>query len=379
MKIMNSKKAIRTIAITSNTSWYLYNFRKNTIISLINTGFDVYTISPLDDYSEKLVNLGAKHINIKIDSASKNPFIDLYTLISFYKICNQFKFDVVLNFTPKNNIYGTLAAKLNKIKVINNIAGLGTLFINDNLSSKLARNLYRYSQKYANKIFFQNNDDLTLFLERNYVKESQIDRLPGSGVDLSRFTLSLSENKEKLRFILIARMLYEKGITFYIDAARILKEKYDNKVEFCLLGFVGINNPSAITNEQMNNWVSEGIINYLGTSDTVEQEIAKADCIVLPSFYREGVPKTLLEAGAMGKPIITTDNVGCRETVTHGLNGYLCQPKSVSSLVDAIDTFIKLPYEKKLEMGKNSRKKIETEFDEKIVINKYLDALKEIL
>ncbi|QPB81335.1 glycosyltransferase family 1 protein [Proteus sp. GOKU] len=375
---MNNKKTIRTIAITSNTSWYLYNFRKNTIISLINTGFDVYTISPFDDYSEKLVNLGAKHINIKIDSASKNPFIDLYTLISFYKICNQFKFDVILNFTPKNNIYGTLAAKLNKIKVINNIAGLGTLFINDNISSKLARNLYRYSQKYANKIFFQNNDDLTLFLERNYVKKSQIDRLPGSGVDLSRFTLSLSENKEKLRFILIARMLYEKGITFYIDAARILKKKYDNKVEFCLLGFVGVNNPSAITHEQMNNWVSEGIINYLGTSDTVEQEIAKADCIVLPSFYREGVPKTLLEAGAMGKPIITTDNVGCRETVTHGFNGYLCQPKSVSSLVDAIDTFIKLPYENKLKMGENSRKKIETEFDEKIVINKYLDALKEI-
>ncbi|MBG2875362.1 glycosyltransferase family 4 protein [Proteus alimentorum] len=367
------------IAITANTSWYLYNFRKNTIISLIENGFEVYTISPFDEYSKKLENLGTKHVNIKIDSASKNPFIDLYTLISFYRIFNKFKFNAILNFTPKNNIYATLAAKFNQIETINNIAGLGTLFVNDNISSKLARNLYRYSQKYANKIFFQNNDDLTLFLEKNYVKTSQIDRLPGSGVDLSRFTLSLSKNKEKLRFLLIARMLYEKGITFYVDAARILKEKHGNNVEFCLLGFVGVNNPSAITHEQMNSWISEGIINYLGTTDSVEYEIAKADCIVLPSFYREGVPKTLLEAGAMGKPIITTDNVGCRETVTHGLNGYLCQPKSVSSLVDAIDTFINLPYEKKLEMGKNSRKKIESEFDEQIVIKKYLDALKEIL
>ncbi|HIH6050130.1 TPA: glycosyltransferase, partial [Proteus mirabilis] len=183
----------------------------------------------------------------------------------------------------------------------------------------------------------------------------------------------------KFRFLLVARMLYEKGITFYVEAARILKERYGDKVEFCLLGFVGVNNPSAITHKQMNNWVAEGIINYLGTSDTVEHELAQADCIVLPSFYREGVPKTLLEAGAMGKPIITTDNVGCRETVTHGFNGYICQPKSVSSLVDAMDRFINLPYEKKLKMGKNSRQKIETEFDERIVIKKYLDALKEIM
>ncbi|MBG3081396.1 glycosyltransferase family 4 protein [Proteus mirabilis] len=370
---------MKKIAITSNTSWYLYNFRRNTITSLINAGFKVYTISPFDEYSEKLVNLGTNHININIDSASKNPLVDLYTLISFYKIFNKFKFDAILNFTPKNNIYGTLAAKLNRIKTINNIAGLGTLFISNNISSRLARNLYRYSQKYANKIFFQNNDDLTLFLEKNYVKKSQIDRLPGSGVDLSRFTLSLSENKSQLRFLLIARMLYEKGITFYVDAARILKEKYGDRVEFCLLGFVGVNNPSAITQEQMNNWISEGFINYLGTSDFVEYEIAQADCIVLPSFYREGVPKTLLEAGAMGKPIITTDNVGCRETVNHGFNGYLCQPKSVSSLVHSLDLFINLPYEDKLEMGKNSRKKIESEFDEQIVIKKYLDALKEIL
>ncbi|WP_373370089.1 glycosyltransferase family 4 protein [Proteus mirabilis] len=372
---MNNKK----IAITSNTSWYLYNFRKNTIISLIEAGFKVYTVSPVDNYSKKLKELGAEHINIKIDSASKNPLIDLYTLISFYKIFKQLRCNAVLNFTPKNNIYGTLAAKLNKIKVINNIAGLGTLFVNDTISCKLARNLYRYSQKYADKIFFQNNDDLSLFLEKKYVDKVQVDRLPGSGVDLSRFTLSLSEYKHKFRFLLVARMLYEKGITFYVEAARILKERYGDKVEFCLLGFVGVNNPSAITHKQMNNWVAEGIINYLGTSDTVENELAQADCIVLPSFYREGVPKTLLEAGAMGKPIITTDNVGCRETVTHGFNGYICQPKSVSSLVDAMDRFINLPYEKKLKMGKNSRQKIETEFDERIVIKKYLDALKEIM
>lgn len=369
---------MKTIAISANTSWYLYNFRKNTIISLLNTNYTVIIIAPRDKYSPLLENLGVKFIHIDIFQKSTNPFHDLKTIFQFYKIYSTNKIDAVLNFTPKNNIYSTFIASKKNIKVINNIAGLGLLFVNESLLSKLVKLLYKYSLKHASKTFFQNQDDRNIFIKYNLIQENNTERLPGSGVDLSRFKLSLSEDKNKLRFILIARMLYEKGITFYVDAARILKEKYGNKVEFCLLGFVGVNNPSAITHEQINNWVSEGVINYLGTSDTVECEIAKADCIVLPSFYREGVPKTLLEAGAMGKPIITTDNVGCRETVTHGLNGYLCQPKSVSSLVNAIDTFIKLPYEKKLEMGKNSRKKIESEFDEEIVIKKYLDALKEI-
>lgn len=367
------------IVISANTCWYLYNFRKNTIKKLLALGNNILIIAPKDDYTNRLIDLGCSFHNIYIDKNKKNPLKDTITIFSFFWIYKNKNIKLILNFTPKINIYSTLAAKVFNIPCINNIAGLGSQFIGKSITQKILGQLYKFSQKYAYLVFFQNNDDLTLFLERNYIKKSQAARLPGSGVDLSRFKLSLSENKNKLRFLLIARMLYEKGITFYVDAARILKRKYGDKVEFCLLGFIGVNNPSAITQKQMNNWVSEGIINYLGTSDTVEDEIIKADCIILPSFYREGVPKTLLEAGAMGKPIITTDNVGCRETVNHGFNGYICQPKSVPSLVDAIDNFIKLPYEDKLEMGINSRKKIESEFDEQIVIHKYLDALKEIL
>ncbi|MBI6528370.1 glycosyltransferase family 4 protein [Proteus vulgaris] len=367
------------VIFSANTSWYLYNFRKNTITTLISLGYNVLIIAPEDSYTIKLKDLGCDFYNLYIDTNGKNPFNDIKTVFSFINFYRNKKITAIFNFTPKINIYSTLAAKLFNIPCINNIAGLGSQFIKKSLTRLFLEFLYKYSQRKVKKIFFQNKDDLIYFLKKNLVNTSQIDLLPGSGVDLSRFKLSQLENKNKLRFILIARMLYEKGITFYADAARILKKKYGDKVEFCLLGFIGVNNPSAITQKQMDSWVSEGIINYLGTSDTVEYEIAQADCIVLPSFYREGVPKTLLEAGAMGKPIITTDNVGCRETVTHGLNGYLCQPKSVSSLVDAIDTFIKLPYENKLEMGKNSRKKIEYEFDEQIVIKKYLDALKEIL
>ncbi len=196
---------------------------------------------------------------------------------------------------------------------------------------------------------------------------------------MSRFTLQPAADDGVVRFLLIARMLYDKGIGHYVEAARALKAKYGDGVEFQLLGYVGVNNPSAVTEAEMKAWVDEGIVNYLGVSDHVEQDIAKVDCMVLPSFYREGVPKSLLEAGAMGKPIVTTDNVGCRETVDDGVNGYLCELRSTESLIEKLELMIQMTHEQRLEMGRQSRLKIEREFDEQIVINKYLDAVKECL
>ncbi|WP_279485849.1 glycosyltransferase family 4 protein [Aeromonas veronii] len=367
------------VALSSNTSWYLYNFRRNTIISLIESGYEVYAICPYDDFSSKLEALGACFVNVDIEQSGTNPFKDLQTLFSFRKIFLKYDIDIVLNFTPKNNIYSTLAAKTCGAKVINNIAGLGTLFINENIVSKIARLLYKISQRYADKIFFQNEEDRELFLMHRMAKSDITERLPGSGVDLSRFTVQPALNDGVTRFLLIARMLYDKGVQHYVDAARILNKKYGNKVEFSLLGFLDVQNPSAVTKDQMCSWVNEGIINYLGVSDNVEAEIAKVDCVVLPSFYREGVPKSLLEAGAMGKPIVTTDNVGCKETVEHGFNGYLCEPRSTASLVSCLEIIINMEYHERLEMGKKSRFKIAREFDERIVIDKYLDSIQSIL
>lgn len=367
------------IAITSNTSWYLYNFRKNTILSLINKGYQVVAIAPKDEYSRKLSELGCEFIHIDIDQGGTNPIKDIKTFISFFKIYSKVKPSVVLNFTPKNNIYSTLASKLCKAKVINNIAGLGMVFINESITAKLARFLYKVSQCKADKVFFQNEDDRKLFLDNKLADVSITDRLPGSGVDLTRFTLQPADDDGVIRFLLIARMLYDKGIGHYVDAARTLKAKYGDGVEFQLLGFVGVNNPSAVTESEMQAWVDKGIVNYLGVSDCVEEDIAKVDCMVLPSFYREGVPKSLLEAGAMGKPIITTDNVGCRETVDDGINGYLCELRSTESLAEKLELMIQMTHEQRLEMGRQSRLKIEREFDEQLVINKYLNAVKECL
>ena len=368
-----------TIAITANTSWYLFNFRKNTIISLIEQGYKVIAIAPKDEYSKKLSDLGCQYIHIDIDQGGTNPIRDLKTLFDFHRIHSKYNIDVVLNFTPKNNIYSTLAASFNSVKAINNIAGLGILFINESMTSKIARSLYKISQSKASKLFFQNEDDRKLFLDKKITKTVDTDRLPGSGVDLSRFVVSPAPDDGTVRFLLIARMLYDKGIGQYVEAARELKTKHGNNVELCLLGFLDVNNPSAVSNQDMQSWVDEGIVNYLGTSDNVEQEIAKVDCMVLPSYYREGVPKSLLEAGAMGKPIVTTDNVGCRETVDDGINGFLCEPRSSKNLIEKLELIISMTHSERLTMGDKSRIKIEHEFDERIVINKYLDAIKQCL
>ena len=370
---MSGNKGI-TVVITANTSWYLYNFRKNTILALIAEGNKVCAVAPEDTYSKKLEDLGCKFIAINIDSGGTNPLKDLSTFYNFYKIYRNQEVDVVLNFTPKNNIYSTLAAKSADVKTINNIAGLGTLFISESIASKIARFLYKYSQSKADFIFFQNEDDRALFKRHNIAQNVASDRLPGSGADLSRFKVSPAPDDGVVRFLLIARMLFDKGIGQYVEAARVLKSKYGNSVEFRLLGFLDVDNPSAVSKAQMNAWVDEGVVNYLGTSDFVEAEIAQVDCMVLPSYYREGVPKSLLEAGAMGKPIVTTDNVGCRETVEDGYNGFICAPRSDKSLVVALNKIIIMSHEERLKFGEQSRLKIEREFDERIVINKYLKA-----
>ncbi|MFS1977256.1 glycosyltransferase family 4 protein [Vibrio splendidus] len=370
---------MKTIVITSNTSWYLYNFRKNTILELLDTGYRVVAIAPKDDYAKKLQVLGAEYYHVDVDQGGTNPFKDIMTFFSFAKLYRQTRPAVVLNFTPKNNIYSTLAANLFGAKAINNIAGLGMVFIDENLTSKLARFLYKISQPKAHTIFFQNEDDRALFAKHRLAPLDITDRVPGSGADLSRFAVTPSQDDGVVRFLLIARMLYDKGIGHYVEAARELKAKYGSTVEFRLLGFLDVNNPSAVSKQDMQSWVDEGIVDYLGTSDSVEQEIAQVDCMVLPSYYREGVPKSLLEACAMGKPIVTTDNVGCRETVDDGINGFLCEPRSTANLVEKLELMITHSHEQRLQMGLESRIKVESEFDEKIVINKYLEAVKSAL
>jgi len=369
---------MKKIVISSNTAWSIYNFRLNLIRILKEEGYEIIIVAPYDECAKKLKG-EFEYYDIFINNKGTNPFEDIKTFMQYCKLYKKLKPDIVLNFTIKPNIYGTLACGLLNIKTINNITGLGTLFINQNLVTKIVKYLYKISQKKAAKIFFQNKDDFYLFINEKLVDKNKCDILPGSGVDVKKFKPIEVKKKDNIfRFLLIARMLWDKGVGEYVEAAKIIKQKYQN-VEFQLLGPIGVDNPKAISKDQIDKWVKEGIVNYLGVTDDVREYIARADCIVLPSYYREGIPRTLLEAASMEKPIITTNSVGCKEVVDDGINGFLCRVKDVRDLADKMEKMMNLDEEERKKMGKRGRKKVLRKFDEKIIIERYLSVIRSML
>jgi glycosyltransferase involved in cell wall biosynthesis len=366
----------KRVALVVNSSWNIFNFRLNLIRGIQAQGYEVILIAPYDKYSE-ILKKEFKYFNIKINNKGTNPIEDIRTFMEFYTIYKLTKPDLVLHFTIKPNIYGSLACRLLGIKTINNIAGLGTLFIKDNLMTSFAKLLYKFSQEKVDKVFFQNKDDYKMFIINRLVKQAKSSILPGSGVDVSRFKPIEYHKKDNIfRFLLVGRMLWDKGVGEYIEAIKIIKTKYDN-VEFQLLGFLDVDNRASISKKQMNKWVDDDLVNYLGISDDVKKEISKVDCIVLPSFYREGTPKSLLEGASMAKPIITTDNVGCRDVVDDGVNGYLCKIKDSKDLAKKMQMMLNLSKSELKKMGENGRNKMIMEFNERIVIDNYLDVLTE--
>lgn len=363
----------KKVVIALNTAWNLVNFRAGLILALVKAGYDVVAVAPVDDYAARLDSLGCRFAPLPMDNKGTHPGRDLLLLWRFFWLLRRERPAVFLGYTVKPNVYGSLAAQLLGIPVVNNIAGLGAVFIKGGWLARFVRGLYRLALSRSAKVFFQNDDDLRLFVEGGLVRAVQTDRVPGSGVDLSRFAPQPMPDKRRIRFLLIARLLWDKGIGEYVEAARILKRRGVN-AEFCVLGFLDVQNPTAVSRTQMDGWVTEGLVNYLGVADDVRPFIAESDCVVLPS-YREGTPRTLLEAAAMGRPIVTTDAVGCREVVDDGVNGFLCRLRDAIDLAEKLEQLVKLTPEARHEMGRKGREKIEREFDEKIVIAKYLAAI----
>src|SRR5690606_19567148 len=272
---------------------------------------------------------------------------------------------------------GTLAARILGIQAINNVAGLGTAFLANGWLARTAKFLYRIALSRSSRVFFQNSTDTALFVDSHIVRPEQTQVLPGSGVNLNRFSPSVYQSRnvsETPVFILIARILWDKGIREYVEAAKLVKRKFP-QARFQLLGFLDDENRSAVPRETVEGWVQEGIIDYLGQTDDVRPHMAAASCVVLPSYYPEGTPRSLLEAAAMGKPIITTDTPGCRDVVNDGENGLICRARDAADLADAMLHFIEVPSALRVSMGKKSRLKAEREFDEKLVIGAYIDAI----
>jgi glycosyltransferase involved in cell wall biosynthesis len=368
-----------TIAIGYNTCHYAVLLRSNLIKSLIEAGYFVYVLAPADNYVGQLQGLGAKHVDIPM-SMNTNPITDVVLFSRFVDALRKIRPAVYLGYTIKPNVYGSLAANLLGIPVVNNIAGLGSSFIKQSWITTVVKGLYRLALRRSAKVFFQNDDDRRLFTMERLVRADRTDRLPGSGVDLAHFAFTPSPGRSEpslTRFLLIARMLWDKGVGEFVEAARLLKQR-GFKAEFCLLGFLDVQNPAAIPREQVEAWVSEGIVEYLGATDDVRPFIAAADCVVLPS-YREGTSRTLLEAAAMGRPIVATDAVGCRDVVDDGISGYLCKPCNAADLAEKMIQMLGLSATERSGMGRRGRDKVVQEFNEAIVIRKYLDVVNEIV
>ena len=366
------------VLLVANRAWNFRNFRWGLIKNFKMNGDQVLAVAAADGVEGELLENDVQFIPIAMDSKTKNPFKDLLLILRLVKLYKKVKPDIILHFTIKPNIYGSLAAGFLKIPCIDNITGLGNVFLNDGLVNNIVVLLYKIAVARAAKVFFQNSEDMRLFLKQGIAIKEKSDLLPGSGIDIEKFSpREEPAERSHTTFLLAARMIWEKGIKEYVEAAELIKKDYPDVV-FQIAGELGVHNPSAIPESEVLNWEENGIINYMGYQRDIRELLCGADCIVLPSYYREGVPRTLLEAASMGKPIVTTDNIGCREVVRDGENGYLCAIRNSTDLADKITQFIKLSENDRIAMGKKSREVAVRFFDEKIVIKKYVDAINEI-
>lgn len=364
------------IAIVSNTAWYLFNFRLNLMKLLRDEGHSVIALAPHDEFAQAIEEAGFNFQSLPVMGGGVNPFLELMSVFSLWKVLRRERVDLVFSYTPKGNLYSALSALLAGPRFVPNVSGLGRAFIHKSLVTKVVLVLYKFTLNKAEKVFFQNNDDLRSFVELGLVQREKSERLPGSGVDLNRFSVvaPVLRESQKLVFLLVARMLWDKGVGEFVDAAGVVKKKYPN-IRFQLLGSLDADNPSAISKEKVAEWTSAGIVEYLGYTKDVRPYLEDADCVVLPS-YREGVPRTLLEAAAISRPIITTDAPGCKDTVIDGVTGFICEVKSSAALANAIELFIKMPAEQRLQMGEKGRQYVEECFDERAVLERYLSVVK---
>lgn len=371
---MNENMGKPTVVICSNYAWTVYNFRMSLIRRLKAEGYKVIVVTEFDGY-ENQIGLEVDNIEpLFISRKGVNPFVDFFTIVDLVRLLIKFKPDILLTFSIKPVIYGSIAAKILKIQSIVMITGLGTAFITDNWITNVVKQLYRFALSSVSVVFFQNIDDRDIFVQHELVDKKICRYTPGSGVDIDIFTYSTLPNSPEITFLLIARMLWDKGIGEFLEAAKTIKLKYSN-VRFQLLGPLGVQNRTSIKKNEVESWQNEGFIEYLGETDDVTKFIEKASCIVLPS-YREGTSRVLLEAAAMGRPLIATDVPGCREVVEDGVTGFLCKPRDYADLSHKIELMLKLPYESRQVMGARGREKIENEFRQEIVCDLYIDAIK---
>ncbi|MEQ9216846.1 MAG: glycosyltransferase family 4 protein [Cyclobacteriaceae bacterium] len=364
------------IAIIINTSWNIYNFRKGLIDHFMAQGHQIIAIAPRDDYSQKLVDLGCSYYALDFPGTSTNPVTDLSLIWRLYGILKTSKPDIILTYTIKPNIYTSLVSAVLKIPCICNVSGLGTVFLWKGSLKKIAVTLYRLAFRFSSWIFFQNEEDRKDFVEVVPINLKKTSVLPGSGVNLQHFQLYPFNPDKTTTFLMIGRLIIEKGVIEFSEAAKHMCSRHSN-VKFRIIGGYEPGHARSIDRALIDEWKSGSCIEWLDHQNDIRKYIEAADVVVLPS-YREGTPKTLLEAGAMGKALIATDVPGCRQVVKDGVNGFLCKVKDSKDLANKMRLYLSLNREEKLQMHTDSRKHIEENYDENIVIGLYEQKIKEL-
>jgi glycosyltransferase involved in cell wall biosynthesis len=369
---MMSKKLFLVV----NVDWALFSHRLPVVLAALQQGYEVTIVTKNTGRKGEIESLGLKFIDLPMSRSSLNPLEGLRTFLFLWFLYWIQKPDIIHHVGLKTILYGTLASKFACAKgVINAVNGLGILFSPDNTSvvSKIIIPVFRFSHRRRHlAVIFQNDDDKALFLNKNIIKKDQVFKIKGSGVNLNIFSYIPEKQAElKIRILFIARMIKEKGVLELIEAARILEANYKDRVTFLLCGGLD-DNPHAISKEFMEKHCDGEYIQWLGHRSNVKELLEQSHIFVFPSYYREGIPKSLIEACAVGRPIITSDSPGCRECVINNYNGYLVPVKDTDLLAQKMETLIN-DKEKRVRMGLNSRKLAEKEFSVENVIEKHLE------
>lgn len=361
------------VLLTVNAAWNVVNFRMPLIRAFQDDGHRVTVLVPADETVTAIQATGCAVELLRMDKKGLSPKNDLRLMLDMRAAFARLRPDIVFSYTIKNNIYGAFAARGLGIPFVPNITGLGTAFLGSPLVTRIARLLYRRAFAPLPFIIFQNEDDRTFFEEEGLARPEQAVLVPGSGIDLAEFSPSAASTRPGAEavFLMIARVLADKGAREFAEAARLLKPRYPG-VRFQLLGPLDAENRTALSAEEVNSWKEADLVDYLGMTSDVRPAIANADCMVLPS-YREGAPRVLIEGAAMGRPMVATDVPGCRSVVQHGVTGYLCEPRSGEALAQAIEQMIQQSPEQRLAMGNAARKDMEARYSVDRVIEIYRD------
>lgn len=367
--------------IVVNVDWFFLSHRKDVALAAQKAGWDVTIVTADTGKLKDIEAIGLKTINLPMSRSGMNIFQELGTLYFLRKLYKREKPDVVHHVGMKTILWGTLAAKFAKVNgVVNAISGLGGFFAEDNkgLMARVMPKVLKYSHHRKNLLcIFQNDEDKGLYVKNGIIKAEQARYIKGSGVHLDEFCYTPEPPDGKIRVILTARMIVEKGVFILTEAAEKLRNKYADNVEFLLVGGID-DHPGAITREQLDSVCDGKYIQWLGYRTDVKELLQSSHIVAFPSYYMEGLPKSLIEADAIGRPVITCNSVGCKETVIDGYNGYLIPTKDVDALVEKLDVLlgdVKL----RQEMGKNSRKYAEENFSIDVVIERHLNIYSELV